>query len=77
MRRAIICFTRAPIPGQTKTRLMPRLTGEQCAGLHRAFLRDLSRTFAQVDADLYIAYTPEGGEAALRELFPAARALFP
>ena len=76
MRRAIICFTRAPIPGQTKTRLMPRLTGEQCAGLHRAFLRDLSRTFAQVDADLYIAYTPEGGEAALREIFPAARTLF-
>ena len=77
MRRAIICFTRAPIPGQTKTRLMPRLTGEQCAVLHRAFLRDLSRAFAQVDADLYIAYTPEGGEAALREFFPAARTLFP
>ena len=75
--RAVICFTRVPVPGRTKTRLMPLLTGEQCAGLHRAFLRDLSRTFARVEADLYVAYTPDTGWEGLRDLFPAASGFFP
>ena len=42
MKRALICFTRPPVPGRTKTRLMPCLSGESCAALHTAFLRDIA-----------------------------------
>lgn len=41
MKRAIIVFTRAPVPGQTKTRLMPAFGPRQCARLHTCFLRDI------------------------------------
>ena len=44
MDRAVICFTRAPVLGQTKTRVMPLLSGEACAELHAAFLRDVPRS---------------------------------
>ena len=53
-------FTREPIPGMTKTRLMPRYTPEQCANLHLCFLKDIAREIAKTDADIYVSYT--GGE---------------
>lgn len=77
MRRALICFTRPPAPGRTKTRLMPLLSGDACAALHTAFLRDIAAVCGRVDADLYVAYAPEGDWGILRELFPAALDLFP
>ena len=77
MKRALICFTRPPAPGRTKTRLMPLLSGDACAALHTAFLRDIAAVCGRVDADLYVAYAPEGDWGILRELFPAALDLFP
>lgn len=53
-------FTRVPVPGQTKTRMMPYFTPEQCANLHRCFLQDISRQVRKVDADIIVSYT--GGE---------------
>lgn len=76
MKRAIICFTRVPKPGVTKTRLLPILTGNQCAGLHTAFLQDLSSVYAQVEADLFVAYTEDPGWQMLTEVFPAAKGFF-
>ena len=69
---AIICFTRVPKPGQTKTRLMPYLTGEECARLHWAFLQDLGNIYASVDADLLVAYTPDPNWEMLKAIFPDA-----
>ena len=40
MKRAVIVFTRVPIPGQTKTRMMPYFSPEKCAKLHENFLKD-------------------------------------
>ena len=77
MRRALICFTRPPVPGRTKTRLMPLLNGEACAALHTAFLRDIAGVCGQVDADLYAACAPEGDWRALEGIFPAALDMFP
>ena len=77
MRRAVICFTRAPLPGRTKTRLMPLLSGEDCAELHTAFLLDVAAACRRSGADTYVAYTPPEGRDLLAELFPFARALFP
>lgn len=76
MKKAIICFTRVPRPGVTKTRLLPVLRPEQCAQLHWTFLKDLARVYRQVDADLFVAYTPDPDWAQLLNVFPGA-AFFP
>ena len=72
MKNAVICFTRVPKPGKTKTRLMPYLSGEQCAQLHWAFLRDLSNIYASLEADLLVAHTPDPDWAQLKTVFPNA-----
>lgn len=72
MKKAIICFTRVPRAGQTKTRLMPYLSGEQCSQLHWAFLRDLQETYASLDADLLVAHTPDPNWEELKAVFPGA-----
>lgn len=61
MRRAIILFTRVPVPGETKTRLMPFLSGEDCAALHSELIRSVSQACRGVDADVLVYYAlPEG-----------------
>ena len=72
MKQAIICFTRVPKPGKTKTRLMPYLSGDQCAQLHWAFLRDLSEIYASLNADLLVAHTPDPDWDELKAVFPGA-----
>lgn len=62
MKRAVIIFTRIPIPGQTKTRMMPHLTPNQCARLHIAFLKDIYAECEKCQADIYVCYAPEGAE---------------
>ncbi|MBQ3291995.1 MAG: TIGR04283 family arsenosugar biosynthesis glycosyltransferase [Mogibacterium sp.] len=67
-RNALIIFTREPVPGKTKTRLMPCFSAEQCAELHRCFLRDIAKEMKKADADIIVAYT--GGEPLfLRRIF--------
>lgn len=77
MKHALICFTRVPKPGVTKTRLLPILSAEQCARLHTAFLRDLSSVYEQMDADLFVAYTDDPDWPMLKTIFPAAKGFFP
>ena len=59
MEKALILFTRVPIPGMTKTRLMPFLTGEECARLHTCFVKDIYEKSKQVEADVFVFYTPK------------------
>ncbi len=70
MKRAIICFTRVPRPGHTKTRLLPVLTPDQCAGLHWAFLKDLGELYRQMDAHLFVAYVPDPDWEKLKDVLP-------
>ena len=77
MKKAIICFTRVPKPGVTKTRLLPILSGDQCAKLHTAFLTDLARVYSEVDADLFVAYTADPDWEILKSIFPPATGFFP
>lgn len=65
MKRAVIIFTRAPIPRQTKTRMMPYFTPKECAELHECFLKDIRRECDRVKADIFVCYTPN--EKAARE----------
>ncbi len=76
MKKAIICFTRVPQPGKTKTRLMSFLSGEDCAALHIAFLKDISAVLNPYDADVFVAYTPEGDHRELQRIFPYAKEFF-
>lgn len=68
LKRALIIFTRIPEAGRTKTRLMPYFSGEQCAELHTCFLRDISASVRNVDADVFVFYTG-GKPCALNEIF--------
>jgi len=72
MKHALICFTRVPKPGITKTRLLPVLTPEQCARLHWAFLKDLAEIYRQMDAHLFVAFTPDPDWRELKSVFPHA-----
>ena len=58
MDNALILFTRVPIPGKTKTRLMPFLTGEECAKVHTCFVKDIYAKAKEVEADIFVFYTP-------------------
>ncbi|MBQ1250366.1 MAG: TIGR04282 family arsenosugar biosynthesis glycosyltransferase [Clostridia bacterium] len=77
MSHAVICFTRVPRPGRTKTRLLPLLAPKQCEGLHTAFLRDLASVYETMDADLFVAYAPDPDPSILQEIFPMAKGIFP
>lgn len=72
MKRAVICFTRVPKPGVTKTRLLPVLQPEQCAQLHWCFLEDLAEVYRKMDAHLFVAYTPDPDWERLKTVFPPA-----
>lgn len=67
MKQAIILFTRVPAAGQTKTRLMPFLSGEECAALHREFIRSASRACRGVDADILVYYALPQGDGSSRK----------
>lgn len=59
MRQAIIIFTRVPIPGRTKTRMMPQLSPRQCAKLHICFLKDIKKECEKCQANIFVCYTPD------------------
>ncbi len=69
MSRALIIFTRVPYPGQTKTRLMPYLSGKMCAKLHTCFLKDIAGECRKVSADMFVYHTPEDKKGILRNIF--------
>lgn len=66
---AIVCKT--PQTGQSKTRLSPPLTPQQCAELSAAFIRDVAQSMSDVAAAAsYAIYTPVGSERDLLPLLP-------
>lgn len=69
MKEAIIIFTRVPIPGQTKTRLEKFLTKEECANVHKNFLKDIKATCDNLDKDVFVFYTPKDKDNILSSIF--------
>lgn len=57
MERALIIMTRVPVAGETKTRLMSDLTGEECVIFHEACLRDLIQIQGKIKIPTYIYYS--------------------
>ena len=68
MREAIIIFTRVPIPGRTKTRLQGFLTKDQCAEIHKNFLKDIKKTCEKLNEDIFVFYTPEDKDNILKDI---------
>lgn len=71
----LIVMSRAPVPGRTKTRLIPALGAEGAAAFHAACLRDVlaeaeawRQQLAEQDTalQLTLSITPAGSEAAFR-----------
>lgn len=63
----IIVFARAPVPGRTKTRLIPALGAEGAAELHRALLRHILEAAAAARPqalELWAAGSDDDGELA-------------
>lgn len=71
--RRLLVFGRLPEPGYVKTRLQPRLTGEECAALYEAFLDDVMRLAPDgVGVELWVPERP-GALERLGARYPAAR----
>jgi rSAM/selenodomain-associated transferase 1 len=87
---ALAVMAKAPRPGKVKTRLSPPLTLEQTAALNICFLRDTTRSIADICGDLapggvtdrtdaagLVCYTPVGDEAAFDGILPESFCLIP
>ncbi|MEA4924618.1 MAG: TIGR04282 family arsenosugar biosynthesis glycosyltransferase [Syntrophomonadaceae bacterium] len=53
---AIVVMSKVPLPGYTKTRLIPWLTPEECADFQRSCLRDLTQTVITTGWPAYLYY---------------------
>lgn len=85
---ALALMTKAPRPGNVKTRLVPPLTNEEAAQLTRCFLQDTGATISVCCSGLTGAksgpiargiavYTPVGAEADYAGVLPADFSLLP
>ena len=75
---ALIIMTRAPVPGRVKTRLQPRLSPEQCARLHTAFLKDiLNMALSIPNFTTFLAYTPQKSHWLFKDIVPEQVKTFP
>ncbi|MEI0526282.1 TIGR04282 family arsenosugar biosynthesis glycosyltransferase [Brachyspira murdochii] len=69
---AFIIFTRIPMAGKTKTRLQTKLTPDECADIHKCFLKDIYKEMIELkgyDIDIIVSYNPEGDFNILKEIF--------
>lgn len=69
MKKAFILFTRLPIEGQTKTRLEKAISKQGCVKLHIAMLTDIGNTMKDIDADIFVFYTPNGDLKLVKSIF--------
>lgn len=72
-------MSRVPVANKTKTRLLGSLDGEECAELHRCFLRDLFSMAGEIEdrVDIFLSYSPEGAYSLMEDLLPDFVEAFP
>jgi len=77
--KALVIMTRIPVPNRTKTRLLTILSPEECAGIHRSFLRDIVETSSELDrdTDIYLFYGDEGPLGIIEDIIPKNIATLP
>ncbi len=62
-----VLMTKLPLAGQVKTRLMPELSSQQAADVHRMFLRQVVRRLSATGR-LVVCFDPPDAEAAIHEI---------
>jgi uncharacterized protein len=71
---AVAVMAKAPRVGDVKTRLVPPLTEAEAAALSACFIRDIAENIVLAAQSVairgYVAYSPEGAEAAFDGLLP-------
>lgn len=70
---AFILMTRVPIEGETKTRLIGKLSKKDCANLQFNFLKDIIELLDYIKnyADIFITYTPEDKFKIIEDIIPS------
>ena len=69
MKKALILFTRAPIAGKTKTRLLDFLTPQQAANLHKFLLKDINTKLQKLkNVKIFIFFTPSDKAKILEQI---------
>lgn len=75
---AVIIFSKIPIPGNVKTRLIGRISAEEAASFARCMLLDLFEKFRSTkDYAVFVAYAPLGKLSLLIDDIPEHFELFP
>lgn len=77
MANALILFAMIPVAGKTKVRLMPFISAEECACLYSCFAKDVYQKAREVEADVYIFFTPRDQGGMLKTLFGEDAILLP
>lgn len=65
----LIIFTRIPEPNKTKTRMMPYLTPDECALLHKSILMDISENLIPIMYDIVVFYCGGADVRILKDIF--------
>ena len=74
---ALVVMSKAPRPGESKTRLVPPLTPEEAAAFAEALLIDqLNHLTKLTGAEIFVAFTPQNAAAFFRALVPAGFSCF-
>lgn len=58
MKKAIIFFTRVPIPGQTKTRLLKDFSPQESCRIHEIILKSIFNSISETKIDTFIYINP-------------------
>jgi len=60
MENAVIVFSKAPLPGRVKTRLIPELGAQQACQIHQQLLEYVIENISSInDADVYLHCSPD------------------
>src|SRR5260221_5300928 len=70
MQRALLIVGKAPVPGRTKTRLVPPLSPEEAAELYRGFLLDCVSLGLELGWERVSVIHPAGSGDVLAALLP-------
>lgn len=69
---ALVIMAKAPVPGQSKTRLVPPLSPQEAAEISRCLLLDLLDSLASFEgADLFVAFSPAEAAPFFQETVPS------
>ena len=58
MKKAIIFFTRVPLPGLTKTRLIKDFSSQEACRIHEIMLKSIFKSIKETNADVFIYINP-------------------